>query len=846
MKSAMDFKNVPDNFLAAVAQVVLGIVGDHNETLHGGDYGSPVLKPVVSRIYPLFIIIYAIPAALGIGSNVLIVSYISKYRLHRDATQAFIVNLAVCHTVQCAFVLPVTLMVMLIQNWIFGQFLCFFLPLLQDIPLHVAMISHLLIAWDRKRWLTDPLKARLPAFVCSCASWLAGMVIALPYPIYTTYLDLGKYVPKFEGVGICAVNLVDDMQEYMRGLFVIMYCAPTTLLGYLYIRTSRELRPPDGPLSIMMFEARAEARTKQIRASRSGSSGGGGTSGANLSSNSRTYDLYDAELDVNREKRTQRHLGAMASAQVLCVCPLMILRLARMTLVETYENQAHFDITYLMFVWIAFLPTVIVPWIYASWVLSRPAKERLRGYLRLSSRRNTNTKSEPSIDDGSSPPGIKTPLSTQMSTVSSSHPPSTMVISSVPAVDQPGTEIRRQAATFAQVKALPSIDRSKSPAEVSSKSQQSSVEGSKTEDSVTSRLSKESESTTRRPKRQLPPPLRIEHSNFHKTPSTKSRSSSGTAVQRSSLRSNNSRTGSNHSRNPVDVTAEEEDDYSSSLAGNGSNITSSTYCNINEREVVAPEIFAAHRQNSVRKSASPYYQAANTDELNDIDSDSDIYQRRSTRYGSLSKQDSGILKTTPSIISVNESEYSSRKGSLSTLSRDMEIIDRLERERSMDIQEMIQREKNYEYYLARQNSKLKFSTNFDDYFEEEPPQPVNTRSISPHVVRNVTAANRRRSSNLSYSSAKRDSGYEQSIVGTPPALLPATPVAAPPPLQPAPAPVPIATTGVPINSDAYMYNSRGPRRSLELERQRFPRTYSSRSARSSTKSRDRVSFHDDI
>lgn len=62
------------------------------------------------------------------------------------------------------------------------------------------MISHLLIAWDRKRWLTDPLKARLPAFVCSCASWLAGMVIALPYPIYTTYLDLG--VSHFVDVGV--------------------------------------------------------------------------------------------------------------------------------------------------------------------------------------------------------------------------------------------------------------------------------------------------------------------------------------------------------------------------------------------------------------------------------------------------------------------------------------------------------------------------------------------------------------------------------------------------------------------------------------------------------------------
>ena len=63
--------------------------------------------------------------------------------------------------------------------------------LLQDIPLHVAMISHILIAWDRMRWLGDPLKGRLPAFVCCCATWLAGMVIALPYPIYTIYLEIG-------------------------------------------------------------------------------------------------------------------------------------------------------------------------------------------------------------------------------------------------------------------------------------------------------------------------------------------------------------------------------------------------------------------------------------------------------------------------------------------------------------------------------------------------------------------------------------------------------------------------------------------------------------------------------
>lgn len=58
--------------------------------------------------------------------------------------------------------------------------------------MHVSIITHLLISLDRLTWLGDePMKCRLPAFVCSCATWLAGIVIALPYPIYITYMDLG-------------------------------------------------------------------------------------------------------------------------------------------------------------------------------------------------------------------------------------------------------------------------------------------------------------------------------------------------------------------------------------------------------------------------------------------------------------------------------------------------------------------------------------------------------------------------------------------------------------------------------------------------------------------------------
>ena len=39
------------------------------------------------------------------------------------------------------------------------------------------------------------------------------------------------------------------------------------------------------------------------------------------------------------------------------------------SMTETYENDSHFDLTYIIFVWITFLPTVTLPWFYARWML---------------------------------------------------------------------------------------------------------------------------------------------------------------------------------------------------------------------------------------------------------------------------------------------------------------------------------------------------------------------------------------------------------------------------------------------------------------------------------------------
>ena len=39
------------------------------------------------------------------------------------------------------------------------------------------------------------------------------------------------------------------------------------------------------------------------------------------------------------------------------------------SMIETSENDSHFDLAYIIFVWITFLPTVTFPWFYAHWVL---------------------------------------------------------------------------------------------------------------------------------------------------------------------------------------------------------------------------------------------------------------------------------------------------------------------------------------------------------------------------------------------------------------------------------------------------------------------------------------------
>jgi hypothetical protein len=43
--------------------------------------------------------------------------------------------------------------------------------------------------------------------------------------------------------------------------------------------------------------------------------------------------------------------------------------MVRHSVPETYENDTEFDLTYMVLVFVTFLPTLILPWFYAHWIL---------------------------------------------------------------------------------------------------------------------------------------------------------------------------------------------------------------------------------------------------------------------------------------------------------------------------------------------------------------------------------------------------------------------------------------------------------------------------------------------
>ena len=380
------------------------------------DFRQPFIKNSLKYVYPLFIFLHALVCLFGTFGNATLLVVIVRRRLYRVPTFFFLANLALADMIKASIVLPITVTTMLFANWIFGSFLCFFLPMMHSFPIHASMLTYTLIAVDRYRLIVHPMKSRVPAGLCVIAVWVVGVCVVLPYAVYIKYVDLGLLLGSdFEGVGLCWVNMAKHIQEYIRAMFVVMYCLPLAIMAFLYVKVSAEIKGSESPSVSIHFEENLHSvseatyqtnvtwSTSESGEHRIDQEGASYESGRLPVSRSRSPrpscndndddDDIDAELDFRKEKRTQKYMITMVMLFAMCWCPINILTLVTHFVLEDDDNTGHFDVTYLTFAFFGFLSTCINPVLFASWSMSDRTKDRLRGYFRFSNRRQSSSPS---------------------------------------------------------------------------------------------------------------------------------------------------------------------------------------------------------------------------------------------------------------------------------------------------------------------------------------------------------------------------------------------------------------------------------------------------------------------
>lgn len=124
-KGSKDSPEVDTRIWEIIHEYLLGVSND------GSDLREPHLRPSLVHTYKFVLFAFSLLVAVGLVANLIVFYSIIKNKRYKDATQAFMLNMVICDVVKCLFVLPLSVYVLLIQNWVLGELMCSFLPMIQ-------------------------------------------------------------------------------------------------------------------------------------------------------------------------------------------------------------------------------------------------------------------------------------------------------------------------------------------------------------------------------------------------------------------------------------------------------------------------------------------------------------------------------------------------------------------------------------------------------------------------------------------------------------------------------------------------------------------------------------------
>ncbi|XP_056333585.1 prolactin releasing hormone 2 receptor [Danio aesculapii] len=145
---------------------------------------------------PLFIPLYTMLVLIACSGNLLLLILIGLNKKLHSTTNFLIGNLALVDLVMCLFCVPLTAFYAFDERgWVFGQFMCHFVTLMQTATAFAAVLSLTAIAVDRYVVVAYPIRRRGGRWFCAwlvVSIWLCALAMSTPTALHTVYLDLSE------------------------------------------------------------------------------------------------------------------------------------------------------------------------------------------------------------------------------------------------------------------------------------------------------------------------------------------------------------------------------------------------------------------------------------------------------------------------------------------------------------------------------------------------------------------------------------------------------------------------------------------------------------------------------
>uniref|UniRef100_UPI00398F192E neuropeptide Y receptor type 5-like n=1 Tax=Pristiophorus japonicus TaxID=55135 RepID=UPI00398F192E len=196
----------------------------------------------------LLVGIYTFITVLGLLGNIFVVIALCKNLKQKSIINFLIGNLALSDILILLFCSPFTLTYVLLDQWIFGEIMCYIVPFVQCVSVMVSILMLMSIAMVRYHMINNPLSNHFTintGYLLMGTVWLIGFTICSPLPIFHKIIDLSEtvHLESLKNKYLCIESWPSDSYRiaYTLSLLFIQYILPIVCLTISHASVCRKI-----------------------------------------------------------------------------------------------------------------------------------------------------------------------------------------------------------------------------------------------------------------------------------------------------------------------------------------------------------------------------------------------------------------------------------------------------------------------------------------------------------------------------------------------------------------------------------------------------------------------------